>query len=61
MLPPVTAGSGVDLYAVCGRKSVTGNEALRSKAMAELQMKQLEIFSVRHLRNLRQEANIDYK
>ena len=61
LLPPVTAGGGVDLYAVCGRKSAAGNESLRVKATSELQMKQLEIFAQRHLRNLRQEANIEYK
>ena len=59
VLPPVTASGGVDLYAVCGRKSA--DEGLKAKAMQELQMKQLEIFAQRHLRNLRQEANIEYK
>jgi peptidyl-prolyl cis-trans isomerase SurA len=61
LLPPVAAAGGVDLYAVCSRKTAAGNDSLRSQAMAQLQSKQLEIFAQRHLRNLRQEANIEYK
>jgi peptidyl-prolyl cis-trans isomerase SurA len=60
MLPPVTTAAGVELYAVCGRKSAA-NESLKSQAMAQLQSKQLDILAQRHLRNLRQEANIEYK
>ena len=60
VLPPVAAAGGVDIYAVCSHKTA-GNESLRSQAMAQLQGKQLEIFGQRHLRNLRLEANIEYK
>jgi peptidyl-prolyl cis-trans isomerase SurA len=61
MLPPVATSAGVELYAVCGRRSAAGSEAKRSQAMAHLQAKQLDILAQRHLRNLRQEANIEYK
>lgn len=61
VLPPVPAGGTVDLYAVCGRKAASGSEELKANARAALQSKQLEIFAQRHLRNLRQEANIEYK
>jgi peptidyl-prolyl cis-trans isomerase SurA len=60
VLPPVTTGAGVDLYAVCGRKSAA-NDSLQAQAKAQLQEKQLDIFGQRYLRNLRQEANIEYK
>jgi peptidyl-prolyl cis-trans isomerase SurA len=60
MLPPVTTAAGVELYAVCGRKSAA-NESLKSQATAQLQAKQLDILAQRHLRNLRLEANIEYK
>jgi peptidyl-prolyl cis-trans isomerase SurA len=56
-LPPVTTAAGVDLYAVCGRR-VSGD---REKAMALLQNKELGILAERHLRNLKQEADIVYK
>ena len=61
VLPPVTTSAGVELYAVCGRRQASGNEQLRQKALAELQSKELEVFARQHLRNLRQEANIEYK
>jgi peptidyl-prolyl cis-trans isomerase SurA len=61
VLPPVTTSAGVEIYAVCGRRGMAGNEERRSQAMAQLQMKELDIFAKRHLRNVRQEANIEYK
>jgi peptidyl-prolyl cis-trans isomerase SurA len=60
-LPPVTTSAGVEIFAVCGRRALGGNEDRRTKVMAELQAKELDVFSRRHLRNLRQEANIEYK
>jgi peptidyl-prolyl cis-trans isomerase SurA len=57
-LPPVTTDAGVDLYAVCARR-IVGGDAERAKAL--LQGKELAILAERHLRNLRQEANIEYK
>jgi peptidyl-prolyl cis-trans isomerase SurA len=61
VLPPVTTSAGVELYAVCGRRAAGGNEEKRSAAMAQLQSKELDVLARRHLRNLRQEANIEYK
>lgn len=61
VLPPVTTSAGVELYAVCGRRAVSGNEQQRSRALAELQGRELDAMARRHLRNLRQEANIEYK
>jgi peptidyl-prolyl cis-trans isomerase SurA len=61
VLPPVTTSAGVELYAVCGRKAAGGSEEKRSAAMAQLQSKELDVMARRHLRNLRQEANIEYK
>jgi peptidyl-prolyl cis-trans isomerase SurA len=61
VLPPVAGGGGVEIYVVCGRRPAAGNETLKSQAMAQLQGRQMEMFGLRHLRNLRQEANIEYK
>jgi peptidyl-prolyl cis-trans isomerase SurA len=61
VLPPVTTSAGIELYAVCARRQLGGSEERRSKAMVELQSKELDILAKRHLRNLRQEANIEYK
>ncbi|HEY7551521.1 MAG TPA: peptidylprolyl isomerase [Hyphomicrobiaceae bacterium] len=60
-LPPVTTQAGVEIYAVCGRRPLGGNEERRNQAMVQLQSKELDVLARRHLRNLRQEANIEYK
>jgi peptidyl-prolyl cis-trans isomerase SurA len=57
-LPPLTTKTGVDLYAVCGRRV---DESQRERARQALQSKELESLAERHLRNLKQEANIEYK
>jgi peptidyl-prolyl cis-trans isomerase SurA len=57
-LPPVTTAGGVDLYAVCGRRAISGDQ---EKAKALLQNRELGILAERHLRNLKQEADIVYK
>jgi peptidyl-prolyl cis-trans isomerase SurA len=61
VLPPVTTSAGVELYAVCGRRPIGGSDAQRTRALNELQSKELDILARRHMRNLRQEANIEYK
>jgi peptidyl-prolyl cis-trans isomerase SurA len=58
VLPPVTTAGGVDLYAVCGRRAIGGDQ---EKAKALLQNKELGILAERHMRNLKQEADIVYK
>jgi peptidyl-prolyl cis-trans isomerase SurA len=58
MLPPVATGTGVDLYAVCGRRT---DDSRRAQAMQLLQNRELQKLAERHLRNLMQEANIEYK
>jgi len=61
MLPPVTTAAGVEVYAVCSRRAVSGNEAQRTKTLEELQTKELDILARTHMRNLRQEADIEYR
>ncbi len=46
---------------VCGRRTVAANDAQRTKTQEELQGKQLEILAQRHMRNLRQDAHIEYR
>lgn len=61
VLPPATTTSGVELYALCGRRVAAGNDAARTKALQELQTKELEVLARRHMRNLRQDAAIEYR
>lgn len=59
MLPPFTTAAGVEIYAVCSRRALSGDDAQRTKALQELQSKELEILARTHMRNLRQEAEIE--
>jgi peptidyl-prolyl cis-trans isomerase SurA len=61
VLPPTTASAGIEIYAVCGRRSISADEKQREKAQDELQQREFENFSKRHLRDLRQDAHIEYR
>lgn len=61
ILPPATASSGIEVYAVCGRRPIKGDDKEREKAMQELQAREFEIVAKRHLRDLRQDAHIEYR
>lgn len=59
MVPPSLGASGVELYAVCGRKTVKVDEQKRQRAQEELTMREFEILARRHLRDLRTDALIE--
>lgn len=61
MLPPAVSEDGVDLYAVCSRDVVKAEETQRSQAEGELKQKEFELLSKRHLKDLRQDAHIEYR
>ena len=61
MLPPSTAAHGIEVYAVCGRRPIKADEKQREKAEGELAQREFEIVAKRHLRDLRQDAHIEYR
>jgi peptidyl-prolyl cis-trans isomerase SurA len=61
VLPPATAAGGIEIYAVCGRRSIKADEKEREKAQEELAQKEFEIMAKRQLRDLRQDAHIEYR
>jgi peptidyl-prolyl cis-trans isomerase SurA len=61
MLPPTIGEGGVELWAVCGRKVVKAEEQKRQTAENELRQKEFEILSKKHLKDLRQDAHIEYR
>jgi peptidyl-prolyl cis-trans isomerase SurA len=61
VLPPSAIANGIEIYAVCGRRPVKGDEKTRDNAMQELQQKEFNIVAKRHLFDLRQEAHIEYR
>ena len=61
LTPPSLTSSGVELYAVCSRNLVLGNEKKRARVKSDLREKEFEIKSRRLLRDLRQDAYIEYR
>jgi peptidyl-prolyl cis-trans isomerase SurA len=61
MLPPATAAQGIEVYAVCGRRPIKLDEKEREKAEGALAQKEFEIVGKRYLRDLRQDAHIEYR
>lgn len=61
MLPPQTAGSGIDIYVVCARRDLKADDKVREEAQAELTSKEFETLATRHLRDLRQDALIEQR
>lgn len=60
MTPPNITGQAVELYAVCAKNERTANEKRKSDAEEELRQQQFEQIARRHLKDLRQDATIQY-
>jgi peptidyl-prolyl cis-trans isomerase SurA len=61
MLPAQVGKDGIELWAVCGRTVVKADEAKRSEAEGQLRQNEMEMLSKRYLRDLRQDASIEYR
>jgi peptidyl-prolyl cis-trans isomerase SurA len=61
MVPPALGEGGVELWAMCGRKTVKAEQQRRRTAKADLRQKEFEILSKKHLKDLRQDAHIEYR
>ena len=61
VLPPATVAAGIEIYAVCGRRSIKADEKERERAQEELAQKEFDIMAKRQLRDLRQDAHIEYR
>jgi peptidyl-prolyl cis-trans isomerase SurA len=61
ILPPATAAHGVELYAVCSRRTAKVDDKQREKAEGVLAQREFEIVAKRYLRDLMQDAHIEYR
>lgn len=61
MVPPSLTAAGVELYAVCGRKVAKASEKRREEVQQELTMREFEVLSRRHIRDLRTDALIEHR
>jgi peptidyl-prolyl cis-trans isomerase SurA len=61
MVPPSLSAQGIELYAVCKRSVLKADDQKRDRAAQELQQREFEVLAKRHLRDLRQDAHIEYR
>lgn len=59
MVPPVTSREGIELYAVCARRSGVKSFAARDAAERNLRNNQAEIYGRKYLSDLRRDAHIE--
>lgn len=61
MLPPSVAQGGIELWALCSRKTLQSDKVQRENAENELRQKEFEVLAQKHLKDLRQDAAIEYR
>lgn len=61
LLPPSVGSDGVEMYAVCGQTVVKASDAKRTAAQDELRQREFELLARRHLKDLRQDASIEFR
>jgi peptidyl-prolyl cis-trans isomerase SurA len=61
MTPPTITASAIELYAVCGKRAVKGDPQQRVQTERKLMQQEMEIRAERLLRDMRQEAFIEYR
>ena len=61
MTPPTITSAAVELYAVCGKRSVRGDDTARAETQRKLMNEEMSIRAERLLRDLRQEAFVEYR
>jgi peptidyl-prolyl cis-trans isomerase SurA len=61
MLPPAVNDGAVELWVVCGRSVVNAVDEKRTQAEGELKQKEFELMAKRYLKDLREDAHIEYR
>lgn len=61
ILPPTVSDGGVELWAVCARKAVKSEGQDSGDGNERVRQKEFEILSRKHLKDLRQDAHIEYR
>ncbi len=61
MTPPTVSPAAIELYAVCGKRSFRGDDTARAETQRKLMNDEMKIRAERLLRDLKQEAFIEYR
>jgi peptidyl-prolyl cis-trans isomerase SurA len=59
--PPSYTNDGIEVYAVCNRQVAKAGDQKREEVARELQNREFELLARRYLKDLRQEADIEYR
>jgi peptidyl-prolyl cis-trans isomerase SurA len=61
MLPPAVNDGAIELWVVCGRNVIKASETKRNEAEGELKQREFELMAKRYLKDLREDAHIEYR
>ena len=61
MLPPAVTDGAIELWVVCGRSVVKAADEQRTQAENQLKQKEFEVMAKRYLKDLREDAHIEYR
>jgi peptidyl-prolyl cis-trans isomerase SurA len=61
MLPPAVNDGAIELWVVCGRSAIKASDVQRDAAEGELKQKEFELMAKRYLKDLREDAHIEYR
>ena len=61
MTPPTISAAAVEMYAVCGKRSFRGDDTARAETQRKLMNQEMTLRAERLLRDIRQEAFIEYR
>lgn len=61
MLPPAVNDGAIELWVVCGRTVVKAVDDKRTQAEGELKQKEFELMAKRYIKDLREDAHIEYR
>jgi peptidyl-prolyl cis-trans isomerase SurA len=61
MLPPTVNDGAIELWVVCSRNVVKAVDEKRTQAEGELKQKEFELMAKRYLKDLREDAHIEYR
>lgn len=61
LAPANITSSGVELYAVCNKRKIQTDDRQRQKVERQLEGREYEVLALRYLRDLRQEAYVEYR
>jgi peptidyl-prolyl cis-trans isomerase SurA len=61
VLPPTVNDGAVEMWIVCGRNVVKAADEKRSQVEGELKQKEFEVMAKRYLKDLREDAHIEYR